>query len=187
MPETRRLLIPLGPLTSPQRALADSYAPAIDHLINRYSRNYPWLRDDMRSAAYEALVVCASRWREGESKFFTYARPRIIGAIVDEIRHYRPWGYRRAIGNDPQIESVENVTLADTSLPPIGSSAEQRDDIEPYCRKLSSTHAELIRLIYGELEGCFGAHARAAAAFGVDKSSMSRMHSEAIRALRSVI
>ena len=72
------------PLDQSQRELATSYVPLAEAIAGRVGKRLPGARDDLKSAAYFALVQAAQSFDPGRNvSFATFARHRIQGAIFD--------------------------------------------------------------------------------------------------------
>lgn len=80
-------------LTEAQRAQVVSVLPMVDDLVTRMARSAPrWLRDDLRSAGRFGAMTAAQRWREGgPTKYSTFARTYIVGAMLDHLRGRKRW------------------------------------------------------------------------------------------------
>ncbi|XXY51450.1 sigma-70 family RNA polymerase sigma factor [Sorangium sp. So ce269] len=90
--EGPRVPSPPPPLTPRQRTLVEGAIPMVNRLAWALAlRRFPGMRDELRSAGYEALVLSVRSYdaRLGE-RFTTYAWRRIFGAMVDCARQVRP-------------------------------------------------------------------------------------------------
>ncbi|WP_437585618.1 sigma-70 family RNA polymerase sigma factor [Sorangium sp. So ce1000] len=82
------------PLTPRQRALVEGAIPMVDRLAWALAlRRFSGMRDELRSAGYEALVQAVRSYdaRLGE-RFTTYAWRRAFGAMIDCAKQARPAG-----------------------------------------------------------------------------------------------
>lgn len=80
------------PLTPRQRRLVEGAIPMVNRLAWALAlRRFPGMRDELRSAGYEALALAVRSYdaRLGE-RFTTYAWRRVFGAMIDCAHIVRP-------------------------------------------------------------------------------------------------
>ncbi|AUX34348.1 MULTISPECIES: sigma-70 family RNA polymerase sigma factor [Sorangium] len=80
------------PLTPRQRRLVEGAIPMVNRLAWALAlRRFPGMRDELRSAGYEALVLAVRSYdaRLG-GRFTTYAWRRVFGAMIDCAQEVRP-------------------------------------------------------------------------------------------------
>jgi RNA polymerase sigma factor (sigma-70 family) len=145
--------------------------------------SFPSARDELESAAFLALVEAAQSFDPSRSvNFATYARYRIWGALRDVRRQIigKVWPCEREsapvvmrLGDDS--ESHGQVIGAEPDEP-VGTDLEILDAVENWIRRLPRPHSLAFRHIY--LDG--KTQEEAAALVGCSKSTLSRMHSQAI-------
>ena len=152
-------------------------------LSRRMRGMVPGESEELESTAHLALVEAAQMFDPSMSvNFATYARYRICGALRDFRRRtlggsrgdktYLPVFQR--IGND--VERHGQV-LGIHPERPVGTEIEATDAVEDWLRRLPRAHGAVCRLIY--IDG--KSQDEAARIVGRSKSSVSRLHQEAIR------
>ena len=102
-------------LTPAQERLLHEHLPIVNYMVNDLIRRVPNYiqRDDLTSAAMLGLVQAVRSFdTTREAKFATFARVRIQGALLDELRS-RDWATRGVRKQARHIESV-NESLANT-------------------------------------------------------------------------
>lgn len=102
-------------LTPAQEALLHEHLPIVNYMVNDLVRRVPNYiqRDDLTSAAMLGLLQAVRSFDiTREAKFSTFARVRIQGALLDELRS-RDWATRGVRKQARHIESVSD-TLANT-------------------------------------------------------------------------
>lgn len=94
------------PMTDRERQLAADHWPLARRIARDYSRGYEAHLDDLREAADLALIRVAMRWvDDGGGAFATYAKFRIVGAVLDARRRINVRLGRESPGL-PTLESV---------------------------------------------------------------------------------
>jgi len=173
-------------LNDDQRDLAVRYIPMAQALARRVMRLGSFEDEELKSAAYMALVEAALTFDPARKvKFSTYARHRIRGALRDYQRLVLSGGWRGDPAHRPVFEpfhgDVENCgrILGGEQDPPIGAEMESTEAVEKWLRRLPRAQAAACRLIY--LHG--KSQDEAAVIIGCSKSYMSRLHREAISRL----
>jgi RNA polymerase sigma factor (sigma-70 family) len=173
-------------MTDEQRALAVRYIPMARTMARQALRLGTSEGEELRSAAYMALVEAALTFDPSRKvNFATYARHRIRGALRDYRRLvFRP-GWRGDHAHQPVFETMQ-VDIEDSGrvlgpepARPVGSEIESTEAVEEWLRRLPRAHAAACRLIY--LDG--RSQDEAAAILGCSKSYMSRLHRDAINRL----
>ena len=115
--------------------LVEQYMPLAESMACRRGRSLPyWVTfDDIKSAAYCALVEAASRYEsERGASFPTYARTRISGGITDCFRRYKPKQPMR-----PELH-----------LEGFSSPIETEDFFEFACSDLCEEDGKMVRMYY---------------------------------------
>jgi len=143
----------------------------------------PGESEELESTAHLALVEAAQAFDPSIGvNFATYARYRICGALRDFLRRKLGAGGRgdkaclpvfQRLGND--VESHGRVIGVNPDWP-VGTQIEATDAVEDWLRRLPCAHAAVCRLIYIEDKS----QDEAARIIGRSKSSVSRLHQEAI-------
>jgi RNA polymerase sigma factor (sigma-70 family) len=138
-----------------------------------------WLleRRDLVSAGFAGLLEAAQRFRpEYGASFPTFAYPRVLGAMRDEIRATYP---RRRAG-------VELADLVEDPTPAADDMLAAHEVIAALARTLDTLPARERQLI----ERCFFEGAtleQASGELGLSKSRGSRLRARALRALRAAV
>lgn len=110
-----------------QDALIVAHMPVARHLATKYLRKLPkhMEADDVISAAYIGLVQAAHAFDPARGfKFTTFAKRRIIGAIIDDLRHdagrkqYRGKGIQIVQWPDPIADGIVSYDRPDPGLGP---------------------------------------------------------------------
>jgi RNA polymerase sigma factor (sigma-70 family) len=171
------------PLDEDQQGLATRYLPLARSMARRMKANCPGAGDELQSAAFLALVEAAQSFDPSRSVHFsTYARHRIWGALCDVrreiINRRRPGGSKSdlvVMRLGKEFQTGGRLIGAEPDEP-VGSDLETLDTVENWIRQLPRPHALAFRHIY--LDG--KSQEETAALVGCSKSSLSRMHSQAI-------
>lgn len=117
--------------------LAEQYMPLADSIACRISRNTPAdiTLDDLKSAAYYALTLAASRYDPSVGvSFATYSRSRIVGEVMDCMRR------RRAAHSE----------IVDVAANPAADTVETEDFFDFVCSELGSEDGKSLRMYYVE-------------------------------------
>jgi RNA polymerase sigma factor (sigma-70 family) len=170
-------------LTDEQRGLASRYLPMAESLAKAYRTRQRIEREELRSAAYMALVQAARNFDPARNvNFATFARHRIRGALRDYQRRAMSETWRnetkfRAVVQCFGRESERYGRMHGLSAEkPVGAEIESIEDVESWLARLPKSHALACRLIY--LSG--KSHDEVAAMLGCSRSSLSRIHQEAL-------
>jgi RNA polymerase sigma factor (sigma-70 family) len=173
-------------LTDDQRSLAVRFIPMAQALATRAMRFGSIEDEEVRSAAYMALVEAALTFDPSRKvQFSTYARHRIRGALRDFRRLMRAGGWRGDSAHRPVFETlqgdVEECRRAQGTEQDrrVGAEMESTEGVERWLRRLPHVQAAVCRLIYvhGKSQN------EAAAILGCSKSYLSRVHRDAISRL----
>lgn len=104
MPARRRFSDTIPPVTASAGDLILEYLPLVDlvvaRLLRRVGEHVMVERDDLTQAGRVALVRAAQRYnRDYGAPFGAYARRRIAGSLLDELRRVDPLSrlHRRAV------------------------------------------------------------------------------------------
>jgi RNA polymerase sigma factor (sigma-70 family) len=173
-------------MTDEQRELAARYIPMAKAIAGRGPCRDASEGEELRSAAYMALVEAAMTFDPlRKVKFSVYARHRIRGAIRDCRRLLLSDGWRGDRAHRPifqtfrgELEELGRV-LGANEPPPVGAEMESTEAAEKWLSRLPRAHAAACRLLY--LDG--KSHDEAAALLGCSKSYLSRLHRDAISRL----
>lgn len=185
----------LTPLTDGQRALAGDprhvgYARARSA---PWRRKYPWLADDIESAALEGLVKAARSYDPGRGlDFNTILGPSVDGRILDFLREYHQLlGWRRKARADaPQVERLFTERWAHwLDLPdepasdegPVGWEMEGEAGVEELTKGLPATHRRAVRAYYTRAGAT---NLSVAGELGVSESRVSQIISQSLSMLR---
>jgi RNA polymerase sigma factor (sigma-70 family) len=174
------------PLTAEQQELAALYVPMARSLAKPYKEAWPNEWEAFDSAAMMALVEAAESFDPGRYvRFSTFARIRIVGALLDiqrqivKTERQVDGTHSSHTGGDmTNLEGIGEILNA-TSEPEVGAELESCDAVEAWLCKLPAQHASACREIY--LNGCN--QAEAAERLGCSQSRMSMIHREAIAML----
>lgn len=174
---------PRPPLNDAQRALALQYLPLARAMAGRVARKWPAGADDFQSAAFLGLVEAAQSFDPNRGvSFATFARRRVLGALIDAQRGLLIQGWRgpsqprpRFVPLDDDAELRGRVVGAQDDRP-IGSELEVADAVEHCLGKLPARHSTALRLIH--LDGM--TQAEAAAEVGCSPATISRIHRETV-------
>ena len=173
------------PLTEAQKDLANSHLSLARSLARQlHSRRYVEL-EEVESVAFVALVE-AARCHDAESgaQFSTFARYRIVGAILDffrkagKNRHPQTSTMRGLWGTNLEVEQYGKPVGINPDLP-VGTEFDSFDAFESHFRPMSAAQATACRLIY--LEG--KSQEEAAEIMDCTPSYISRIHREAMTML----
>jgi RNA polymerase sigma factor (sigma-70 family) len=175
-----------GPLTDEQRALTVRYLPMARALARRMVDLLPGEAEEMESTAYLALVEAAQTFDPSINvNFATYARHRVRGALCDLRRLMLFAGWRGDPARQPVFQRLETEdeeqgqVIGITPERPVGTDVEAIEVFEDWLSRLPRTHAAACRLIY--IEGM--SQEEAAEVVGCSKSTLSRLHHDAITRL----
>ncbi len=175
------------PLTPNQQALAVKYLPLARSMAQPMKQAWPSCRDEFESAALLALVESAQSFDTSkDTRFSTFARLRIQGALRDVLRRRMARGWRtKDHENAPSIEQfrhdseVKGQVVGAQPPPPVGQRLEAVDAVEVLLRKLPPKHAQACRDIYLDEKN----QVETAQRLGCSQSRLSYMHREALAML----
>lgn len=176
------------PLTDEQRELAGNprHIQMARTLAWKWRRRYPWLADDIDSAALEGVVKAARAFRpERGLAFNTLLGHCVIGRIHDFIRSFnRPKGYRRGTDDIPATEALKRDDWR--SVPadhdgPVGWALDSADTLDGWTRDLSEPERQVVRTLYGRAGATVAGIGRE---MGFSENWVSHLHMKAVRFLR---
>lgn len=184
---------PPTPLTPEQSHLAADHFKWAMELAGRHARKHRFLDLDFESAAATGLIIAARGFEaERDTQFQTYARPRVIGEMLDEMKRNRVKGYGRH-GKAPAILSIasgqqgdESPALSNTLCSedePVGWEIQSEDTITRIAGHLPSFHGKVITLTY--LHGF--TRDKVARTLGVSRPWICQIHDDSLAALRHAI
>jgi RNA polymerase sigma factor (sigma-70 family) len=191
LPQTQPWPVPLrsrlhgirAGLDDDQRGLAARYLPMAESLADGYKSRHRIEREELRSAAYLALVEAARTFDPRRRvNFATYARHRIRGALRDCVRFLLSDSWRGGRTRRPFFRSLEDesklhgrvVGMAEPRA--IGTEIESLESVESWLRRLPRNHALICRLLYIGGKG----QDEVARILGYSRTYLSRMHAEAL-------
>lgn len=173
-------------LTAAQQRLAERYLALARSLARPMKTTWPNAADELESAACLALVQSARAFdaRRGV-KFATFARTRILGALLDVHRRMAIHHRREHQGvelnrqlHEHGCEGTERI-FGRSPEPPVGDRLEQSELFECWLRRVPTQHATACRLIYlNGMNQC-----EAAREMGCSQSRLSALHREALAML----
>jgi RNA polymerase sigma factor for flagellar operon FliA len=204
MPEAARQTAAARKPASPTREDLELYMPLVRQVVGRVLRKLPpnVLRDDLIGAGTFGLVDALRKSADRGPAFDWYARIRIRGAVVDELRA-QDWLTRRArsrivraqadgsgggvavIGFD-DLPEVQAHGFADEAAPTPQEQVERRLDriaLESAVAQLPEREAKIVAWHY--FEGI--AFKTIAVRLGVSEPRVSQLHARAIGRLRTTM
>jgi len=193
-----------SPMGSPTRDELDLYMPLVHQVATRMLRKLPpnVLREDLTAAGAFGLIDALRKSPDRGPAFEWYARVRIRGAMVDELRA-QDWLTRRArarvaraqadgtggsgaiVGFD-DLSDAQNGSLADESVASPEAQVEMRLDrrmLERAVRRLPEREGNIVAWHYFD-DVPFKT---IAARLGVSEPRVSQLHSRAIGLLRATM
>lgn len=184
---------PCGAFAARVHVCPDSIYRDLRRLAKRLCRrsNSRHLEDDVVQAGALGLVEASIRFDPHRSvPFGAYAKRRIEGAMLDEIRFHMPLSRRAYERDDGRIvfDGVSTDEILDTSAPVDELLARGHDHFELRCalqRLAEDEHAIIVAVYDFDETGSSGAaHARGE---GTSRSHTSRRHRRAITHLREAL
>ena len=194
----------LPPVTTPTREELTLYMPLVHQVVARVLRKLPpnVLRDDLVAAGAFGLIDALRKSVDRGPAFDWYARIRIRGAVVDELRT-QDWLTRRArtraakaqaqgIGGGASVVGFDDLpesqaqAFVDESMASPQEQVEQRMDraaLERAVGLLPEREANIVAWHYFE-----GVQFKAIAArLGVSEPRVSQLHARAMGRLRAAL
>lgn len=166
------------PLTDEQKALASRHVSLARILARQFHSGRRVDRDELESVAFEALVEAARAYLGiGGAQFPTFARYRIVGAILDFFR--KSGKHRRRQSSTTRCTLTDEYVGTPVGITPdlpVGAEFDGVDSIEAHFRCMPSSQARACRLIY--LEG--KSQTEVAEIMDCTKSYISKIHREAL-------
>jgi len=199
----KRCSAPVDPST-PTRDELELYMPLVRQVVARVLRKLPpnVLREDLISAGAFGLIDALRKSVDRGPAFDWYARVRIRGAVVDELRA-QDWLTRRArsrvaraqaegtggsaavVGFD-DLSEAQNSSLADESVATPEAQVEQRMDrrvLERAVLRLPEREGNIVAWYYFDNVP----FKTIATRLGVSEPRVSQLHSRAIGLLRATM
>jgi RNA polymerase sigma factor (sigma-70 family) len=131
----------MTPLTPEQRHLFDTHLHLVQSIVKRWPPSLGALsRDDLESVGAIGLLDAVTR-HNGHSSFASYARIRIRGAVVDEIRRMAP-GTRET---RPVVLQMSDDLVGQLEENDCGESY-SAESLEQVIHRLNPRQAELVRM-----------------------------------------
>ena len=147
----------------------------------------PWIRDELISAGYEALVLASTRFDpSSNATFSTFAYRPVLGAMYDLLDNYKRWSTRhRPHGphDDDPADQARLQNSADSGLPshcPDYEHASLTNQVLAAIDRLPPAAAELIKAHFLQEQTLSSAGAR----LGISKTRLSVHVARAIQLLR---
>ena len=163
-------------------ALLEAYKPLACSIANRYGRSFPWLRDDFRSLALEALWRAALDFDPvGEQPFARLVRWKVRSVCGSRIDRERSRN-RAAFRNVPADEELDPLNLVADDTAEIGAKLEAEDLAEHVLRRVDPRSRAMLRLA---AEGA--THETIAEAAGVSTARVGQLLDRAREKLRSMV
>jgi RNA polymerase sigma factor for flagellar operon FliA len=123
-------------------------------MARQVARSVPGARDELRSAAYLALVEAAQSFDSSRNvDFATFARHRIEGALRNVRRHEirsascRTPAMTRDVGIVTRDLESGSWVLGATPAEPVGSHLEELELVQTWIRKLPRLQSQAFRHI----------------------------------------
>ena len=187
--KTTRPRKPREKLTPEQQELASSYMPLARKLAKPMKMHWPIYIEELDSTACLAMVEAAQAFDpERGVKFATFARMRILGALMDARRRIHAKAVDRPLPNVPRVYRYipgmdeRSMLMLTSPDPDVGTEIDAIDEVEHWFRTLPSRHAKICREIYLN----HMSQTEVARRYGCAKSRISHLHAEAIHLLRNL-
>lgn len=140
----------MTPLTAQQRELVEAHVGLVKNVAWKLAKlcGRPQDYEQNISLGWLGLIDAAQRWREGSGMFRAYARIRIRGEILDELRAGRSttMGMRRR--NPQTFEPIPHSACSDRPSP--DEQAAERDEVETLLAKLPERDRGILRAYHFE-------------------------------------
>lgn len=171
-----------APLTDEQKELASRHFTMARIMARHLHAGRRIDRDEVESIAFVALVEAARAYQATDgAQFPTFARYRIVGAILD---YFRETGKRRLLPisvvspseNHALDQNLKGTPIGISPNLPVGAVVDGADAVEFHFQKMPSAQAAACRLIY--LEG--KSQDEVARIMDCTRSYVSRIHREAL-------
>jgi DNA-directed RNA polymerase specialized sigma24 family protein len=185
----RRRRPPRPPLTAAQREAVAEMVPLALDAAAPMQRLWPWLADEMESAALAALVSAAQTFDPSRRvPFGAFAIRRVHGALKDVLRRQLLRGWGKGDAEPPYVRRFRDDSERDPDTlvgaggdPPVGADLESADLVDGWLRHSAATprQAEAVRGVY--LEG------RTLAAVGAELGCSDRLAGRERRAGENAI
>jgi hypothetical protein len=178
-------LSPIHALSPERRELAAAHADWALRVIARVVGRHPRLRADLESAALVGLCQAAAAYDPDLGhEFRTFAKSRLFGAVVDEMRRSTP-GYRHRNTAPPTIVPLDGDPVAD-GRDPVGWEIEYHDGVGALAGRLGGTTKRAVFLARHTRADC-RRWADAGRVAGVKTARACQAVQEAYRELREKI
>lgn len=150
----------------------------------------PWIRDELISAGYEALVLASTRFDpSSNATFSTFAYRPVLGAMYDLLDNYKLWSTRHrphGIHYDDPTAQTRLQNSRDDGLPPHCPDYEHASltaQVLAAVDRLPRAAADLIKAHFLQEQTLSSAGAR----LGISKTRLSIHVARAIQLLREQI
>lgn len=172
------------PLAPDQQDLAARYVPLARKLARQGESAFPSLAQECESAALWALTLAARDYDLARGvTFVAYARPRIVGAILDALRMQLPKGFRDKRqcqdGRPSVVRMPIDLEIAADSRP-VGADLEAFEEFEACCRRVPEKHGRVLRERFRNGRS----QRETAGAMGVSQSRVCELEKQSMAMLR---
>lgn len=166
-----------------KHALILKYIPLAHKLAKVYYTRFPRYLDEYKAAARLGLVQAANQFNPSKNtRFSTFAKRRIRGAIIDMHRSLDLQGFRRTTGQRPRIETVDDYAVYDTGDKP-DAALESEDFMLHIISKVSDKQYPVLKGIYVDHKSLKSI----ATELGVTLNRVSYLHRTGLERLRRLL
>lgn len=168
-------------LTEPQRRMVEDHLHIASIAASKaHRRNRTADREECFASAAYGLMQAASRYDASKSKFTTSGPIRAAGQIIDDLRNKTRWfnyGPSRSQQTPEGLPSEMRASHGDFAR------VDSLDEFEAMIRDLPKREKEIMRMYY--VEGL--PMSRIGVMKGISESTVSLVHSKAIKTLRRLL
>lgn len=138
------------PTLSPARQrLVVRYLPLARSLCRPFLADWPGRYDEFVSAADLGLCEAAARYRKGRARFSTYAKIRIVYALMDQVRQFAK--EHKCQNNYLGVEALPERTPRRGAIPcHVGAELEAAEELEHLIDGFPVEYRPMIRLLFVE-------------------------------------
>jgi RNA polymerase sigma factor (sigma-70 family) len=140
----------MKPLTDAGQRLVTRHMPLARTLARPFRMARPWLYDELTSAADLALVESAALYETSSRvKFSAFARPRILGAIKDELARYSTPDMHQDTFPRDALEGADRRGFGPNDRPePVGAALQALEETEHLIGGFPERFRPLVRLLF---------------------------------------